>query len=196
MEEQRPKRKAATDAKTKIEKSANSNGDSDDPDYEDKESGSDGSDAEWVGHDEDSEDGEDDDEEGEDEDSEDSDSDIDDHSNSDKNKREVYNALARELGMNADKLRKGVTMVLHAGSNPSFLKSFYTAKDIEGEHGLIRSAVMNIDIGGHSYIGVCTYIGVCSDIGTYIGGLATISEQLQYLCSETGFYSLRCSSKR
>jgi len=56
----------------------------------------------------------------------------------------VYNALARELGMNADKLRKGVTMVLHAGSNPSFLKSFYTAKDIEGEHGLIRSAVMHI----------------------------------------------------
>ena len=146
MEEQRPKRKAATDAKTKIEKSANSNGDSDDPDYEDKDSGSDGGDAEWVqkrgqDEDEDSEDGED--EDGEDED-EDSDSDIDDHSNSDKNKREVYNALARELEMNADKLRMGVTMVLHAASNPSFLKSFYTAKGIEGEHGLIRSAVMHI----------------------------------------------------
>ena len=53
-------------------------------------------------------------------------------------------ALARELGMNADELRKGVTMVLHAGSNPSFLKSFYTAKGIEGEHGLIRSAVVHI----------------------------------------------------
>ena len=136
MEEQRPKRKAATKAVDAMKKSANSNGDSDDPDYEDKDSGSEGGDTEWVGHDEDSEDGEDEDE--------DSDSDIDDHSNSDKNKREVYNALARELGMNADELRKGVTMVLHAGSNPSFLKSFYTAKDIEGEHGLIRSAVMHI----------------------------------------------------
>jgi hypothetical protein len=138
MEQQRPKRKAATKAADAMKKSANSNGDSDDPDYEDKDSGGD---TEWVGHDEDSEDGEDEDEEGEDEDS---DSDIDDHSNSDKNKREVYNALALELGMNADELRKGVTMVLHAGSNPSFLKSFYTAKDIEGEHGLIRAAVMHI----------------------------------------------------
>ena len=149
MEQQRPKRKAATDAKTKIKKSANSKGDSDDPDYEDKDSGSDGSDAEWVGHDEeggheeDSEDGEVEDEEGEDEDS-DSDSGIDDNSNSRKNKRKVYNELARYLGMNADKLRKGVTVMLHAGSNPSFLKSFYTAKDIEGEQGLIRSAVMHI----------------------------------------------------
>jgi hypothetical protein len=143
MEEQRPKRKAATKAVDAMKKSANSNGDSDDPDYEDKESGSDGSDAEWVGHDEDSEDGEDEDEDEEGED-EDSDSDIDDHSNSDKNKREVYNALARELGMNADDLRKGVPMVLNAASNPSFLKSFYTAKEIEGEHGLIRSAVMHI----------------------------------------------------
>jgi hypothetical protein len=133
MEQQRPKRKAAKDAEAAMKKSANSN---DDPDYEDKESGSDGGDAEWGGHDEHSEDGEDS-EEGED-------SDIDDHSNSDKNKREVYNALARELGMNADTMRKGVTMVLHAGSNPSFLKSVYTAKDIEGEHGLIRSAVMHI----------------------------------------------------
>jgi hypothetical protein len=137
MEQQRPKRKAATKAVDAMRKSANSNGDSDDPDYEDKDSGSDGGDTEWVGHDEDSEDGED-------EEGEDFDSDIDDHSNSDKNKREVYNALARELGMNADELRKGVTMVLHAGSNPSFLKSVYTAKDIEGEHGLIRSAVVHI----------------------------------------------------
>jgi hypothetical protein len=147
MEEQRPKRKAAKDAADAMKKSANSNGDSDDPDYEDKDSGSDGADTEWVqkhgqDEDEDEDDSEDDDEE--DEEEEDSDSDIDDHSNSDKNKREVYNALARELGMNADELRKGVTMVLHAGSNPSFLKSFYTAKDIEGEHGLIRSAVMHI----------------------------------------------------
>lgn len=141
MEQQRPKRKAATKAEAAMKKSANSNGDSDDPDYEDKDSGSDGSDAEWGGHDE--EGGHDEDED-EDEEGEDSDSDIDDHSNSDKNKREVYNALARELGMNADTMRKGVTMVLHAGSNPSFLKSVYTAKDIEGEHGLIRSAVMHI----------------------------------------------------
>jgi hypothetical protein len=74
MEAQRPKRKAAKDAEAAMKKSANLNGDSDDPDYEDKESGSDGGDTEWVGqdeeggHDEDSEDGED----------EDSDSDIDD----------------------------------------------------------------------------------------------------------------------
>jgi hypothetical protein len=138
MEEQRPKRKAAKDAEAAMK---NLNGDSDDPDYEDKDSGSDGGDTEWVGHDEDSEDGEDEDEEGEDEDS---DSDIDDHSNSDKNKREVYKEVASYLEMNPDKMRKGVAVMLHAGSNPSFLKSFYTAKDIEGEHGLIRAAVMHI----------------------------------------------------
>ena len=145
MEQQRPKRKAAKDAVDAMKKSVNLNGDSDDPDYEDKDSGSDGGDTEWD-EDKDEDEDEDEDEEGEDEDDEgeDEDSGMDDDSNSGKNKREVYNALARELGMNADKLRKGVTMVLHTGSNPSFLKSFYTAKDIEGEHGLIRSAVMHI----------------------------------------------------
>jgi hypothetical protein len=145
MEEQRPKRKAATKAVDAMKKSANSKGDSDDPDYDDKDSGSDGGDTEWNEEEDkdedDSEDGEDEDEEGEDEDSY---SDLDDHRNSHENKREVYNALASELGMTGNKLRKGVTMVLHAASNPSFLKSFYTAKDIEGEHGLIRSAVMHI----------------------------------------------------
>jgi hypothetical protein len=70
MEAQRPKRKAATKAEDAMKKSANSNGDSDDPDYEDKDSASYGGDTEWVGHDE--EGGHD--EDSEDEDSEDSDS--------------------------------------------------------------------------------------------------------------------------
>jgi hypothetical protein len=144
MEEQRPKRKAAKDAEAAMKKSANSNGDSDDPDYEDKESGSDGGDAEWVGQGDDSEDGEDEDE---DEEDEDSDSDTDDDRDSRKNKQEVYNELARYLGMPPDTMRKGVAVMLHAGSNPSFLARVYTEKKIDAadaKHGSIRAAVMDI----------------------------------------------------
>ena len=142
MEQQRPKRKAAKDAVDAIKKSANLSGESDDDPDDD---GSNGSDTEWVqkrGQD-DEEDEESEDEKDDEDEDEDSDSDMDDP-DSRKNKQEVYNALARDLGMNPDTMRKGVTMVLNAGSNPSFLKRVYTAKDIEGQDGLIRSAVMDI----------------------------------------------------
>lgn len=133
MEQPRPKRKCAEAAKAAMKKSANSNGDSDDQDDE-------GSDTEWV-----QKRGDEEHEEGDS--YEDDDSDEDSDRNSSKNKREVYNALARDLGIDPKTMGNGVAVMLHAGSSPSFLEEVYTKKGIEGKdsaQGLIRSAVMDI----------------------------------------------------
>ena len=131
MEQQRPKRKCAEAAEAAMKKLANSNGDSDDQDDE-------GSDTEWVQKRGDEEHEEDDSDEDDEEESD---------RNSSKNKREVYNALARDLGIDPKTMGNGVAVMLHAGSSPSFLGEVYTKKGIEGKDsakGLIRSAVMDI----------------------------------------------------
>jgi hypothetical protein len=154
MEQQRPKRKCAEAAKAAMKKSANSNGDSDDQVDE-------GSDTEWVQKRGDEEHEDVDEDEDEDEDSD---------RNSSKNKREVYNALARDLGIDPKTMGNGVAVMLHAGSSPSFLGEVYTKKGIEGKdsaQGLIRSAVMDIlgadflpSVGAHFLPSVGLFGGV------------------------------------
>ena len=157
QQQQRPKRKCAEAVRAvRAAQSANLNEDSDDSADEASDSDSDGADAEWVQTRNDGEEDEEDD--GKDEEDEDEDEDEEDvlpesrWSMSEKIKREVYKALADDLGMDTETMRKGVSVMraaLHAG--PWFLARVYKKVDeVDGAappaaaHGSIRAVVVDL----------------------------------------------------